>query len=355
MKNKKFFVVITILLLGIMLTSCSSNATATNSWGGVSATGSDVYVTNATSILSIKADSGNVTWTYPEKAAATRLFYAAPVVAGDQVIVGDYKGLLVSLGIRDGKELWTFDGAKGHYVYSPLITADKIIAQNADGQIYALDYSGNLQWTFTAGHPFWATPVTDGTIVYAPCLDHYLYAINLKDGKMVWKTDLTGSLVASPLLSSDNSTLYIGTLDKTVVAIKTADGSIGWTYKADGGVWSTPVISEDQLFVGDESGKVLILKAADGSLVKAVDVKSPIIGTGVIMNDSVIFGDEAGEVVSVKKDGSHVIISTLSGNLYSNLVVNNDQLYVHTTSGTKILVALNSDGNEIWNYSTSSK
>lgn len=353
MKSKRYLVIISFLLLGIMLTSCSSSATATNSWGGVSATGSVVYITNSTTILSLKADSGSVTWTYPEKAAASRLFYAAPVQAGDQVIVGDYQGLLVSLGARDGKELWSFDGASGHYVYSPLVTADKIIAQNSDGHVYALDYDGNSLWTFKASHAFWATPVADETTVYAPCMDHFLYAINLADGTLKWKTDLNGSLVASPVMSADGKTLFIGTLNKTIEAINTSDGSVAWSYKTKGSVWSTPVVMDDQLFIGDESGAVSILKAADGSEVKSVDLKSAVIGSGVMMKDSVTFGDENGEVVSFQKDGSHVIISTLTGNLYSNLVADNSQLYVHTTGGTKILVALNSDGNEIWNYSTS--
>ena len=352
MKSKKTLVVICFLLLGIMLTSCTSNQTVTSSWGGVSATESDVYISSGTSVLSIKADSGTVTWTYPEKPATSRLFYAAPVLAGDQVIVGDYSGKLVSLGARDGKELWSFDQATGHYVNAPLVTDSMIVAQNSDSNIYALDYDGNLLWKFTGTHSFWGTPVTDGTTIFAPSMDHYLYALNMKDGKLEWKSDLGGSLMSSPVLSSDG-VLYIGTLEKTVVAVKAEDGSKLWTYTANSSVWSTPVIVDDHLFVGDESGTVSILNAVDGSVVKTADIGSSIIGGGVLWNDNVYFGDENGEVVSFNKDGSHVIISTISGKLYSTLVENNDQLYVLTTSGTKTLVALNSDGNEIWNYTPS--
>ena len=352
MKIKRILLVLSILLLGITLSSCSSNATAINSWGGVTATDSAVYIANGTSILSLKAESGSVTWTYPEKASASRLFYAAPAVAGDQLIVGDYAGKLVSLGIRDGKELWTFAGAKGHYVYAPLVTDKLIVAQNADGNIYALDLDGNKVWTFSGTHGFWATPVTDGTTVYAPCLDHYLYAINLADGQLKWKANLGGPLVSSPVLSTEG-VLYLGTLDKTIIALSSADGSILWKQTTTSGVWATPVILNDQLFAGDESGNISILKIADGSVVKTVDINSSVISSGVVMNGSLVFGDENGEIISIDKDGKRVILSTLTGKIYSNLVLSKDQLYVLLTSGDKVLVTLDSNGNETWNYKAS--
>jgi outer membrane protein assembly factor BamB len=352
MKINRFFVVLSILLLGIILTSCSTGATATNSWGGVTASDSAVYVSNGTSILALKADSGSVTWTYPEKAAASRLFYAAPAIAGDQLIVGDYAGKLVSLGLRDGKELWSFDGAKGHYVYAPLVANNMIIAQNADSKIYALDFDGKSVWTFTAGHGFWGTPVSDGTTVFAPCLDHYLYALNLTDGQLKWKADLGGPLVSSPLLSADG-VLYLGTLDKTIVALNAADGTVLWKQKTTSGVWSTPVVLDDQLYVGDESGNISILKIADGSIVKSVDLKSSVISSGAAINGTLVFGDENGEIISIDKTGKHVVLSTLSGKIYSNLVSSKDQLYVLLTGGTKVLVTLDNNGNEIWNYTAS--
>ena len=351
MKNKSILVVLSILLLGILLTSCTG-ASTTNSWAGVTASDTAVYFTNGTSVLALNADSGTNIWTYPPTVAATRLFYAAPAIAGDQLIIGDYSGMLVGVGIRDGKELWQFTGAKGRYVDSPLVVNKQIIAQNADAKIYALDLTGNLQWTFQAKHAFWATPVSDGTTVFAPSLDHNLYALNLADGKLKWKADLGGPLVGRPTLAPDG-TIYIGTLGNILYAINSADGSVKWQQKLTDAIWSAPVLLADRLYIGDQSGKISIVSTVDGSIIQSIDVQSAILGDGVVMNDNIVFGDEKGDIIVIGKNGERIRTPSITGKLYSNLVFNNNRLYVLTTKGDKPLYAYDANGTEIWAYSTS--
>ncbi len=352
MKIKRFYVVLFILLLGILLTSCTS-ATATNSWEGITASDTAVYFANGTTVVAAKADTGNVIWTYPEKPASSRLFYAAPAIAGDQIIVGDYSGLLVSIGVEDGKEHWQFTGAKGRYIDAPLVINDMIIAQNADANIYALNSNGKLIWSFKGSHAFWATPVSDGTTVYAPSLDHSLYALNLSDGKLKWKVDLGGPLIGRSVLSADNSTLFVGTLDKTFLALNSTDGSIKWKSTLKGNIWSAPVVLEDRLYVGDDSGIINMLKVSDGSVIQSIDVQSPVLGNGAVMNSNIVFGDEKGEIIVLGKNGERSWTRSLTGKLYSNLIFSNDHLYVLTTKGDKPLFAYDANGNEIWGYTVS--
>ena len=352
MKIKRFYVVLFILLLGILLTSCTS-ATTTNSWEGVTATDSTVYFANGTSLVAVKADTGNAIWTYPEKAVASRLFYAAPTISGDQVIVGDYSGLLVGLSSKDGKEVWKFSGAKNRYIDSPLVVNDMIIAQNADANIYALDLNGTLLWSFKGDHAFWATPVSDGTTLYAPSMDHSLYALNLADGKLIWKTDVGGPLVGRPVLSADGI-IYIGSLDKSLAAIDAKSGTVKWKVTLAGNVWSAPVILGDRIYVGDDSGIINMLNVSDGSVIQSIDVQSPVLGNGVVMNDSnIVFGDEKGEIIVLGKNGERSWTRSLTGKLYSNLVFSNNHLYVLATKGDKPLYAYDANGNEIWGYTVS--
>ncbi|MHC1741348.1 MAG: PQQ-binding-like beta-propeller repeat protein [Anaerolineaceae bacterium] len=351
MKISRFYLVLSILLLGILLTSCTG-ATTTNSWGGVTADDTTVYLSTGTSISVLHADSGTVIWSYPEKPAAGRLFYAAPVAVGDQLIVGDYTGGLVSLGIRDGKELWKFAAAKGHYVDAPLVVNDMIIAPNADSNIYAIDLTGKSIWTYKGSHAFWATPASDGTTVYAPSLDHYLYAINLADGQLKWKADLGGPLVGSPFLAQDGS-LYIGTLDSTMFSINSADGTTNWKQTVAGGVWSAPVLLADRLYFGDASGKINLLQASDGKIVQTIDMQSAILGSGVAMNDNVAFGNEKADVIIIGKNGERVVTPSVTGKLYSNLVFSNGHLYVLSTAGDKALYTFDTAGTQIWTYSVS--
>lgn len=377
MKNKHISILLTFVLLGIILSGCS-NANATNSWGNAAVVGDNVIFTNTTSVVALSTINGSVRWTYPEKPATTRQFYAAPVISNEgkngdeQVIIGDYSGSLVSISNNNGnKEYWRFDKAHGKYIAAPIIVNNVVIAPNADGFVYMITLLedqngwviGNVN-TFPARKnldskandsnalgAFWATPASDDTTAYIPNLNHYVYAVDIASSQEKWSVDLGGPLVAQPLLAEDG-TLYVGTLNQTFFALNSKNGSVLWQQTLPGGIWSVPVLKDDQLFVGDETGMIYILNAADGKIVKNVDGNAAILGRGVDLGDSVVFANEAGAITAIDASGSGVWMRSLTGKIYSNLVYSGTQLYIMPTKGDKTIYAYDTQGNEIWNYSS---
>lgn len=348
MKNKILPLLSALLLAGIFLSACTGAGSTASSWSGVTMAENAIYFAGATQVFSLRPDNGNIIWTYPEKGAATRLFLAAPTVAGDQVIAGDYAGGLVSLNPSNGSENWTFAEAKGKYVGSALATDSMIIVPNADNHLYALDMQGKLKWKFAATHAFWSQPVTDGKLVFASSLDHYLYALDLQTGTLAWKADLGATLVSSPLL--DSGVLYQGSIDGTMNAVDAASGKVKWTQKLEGGIWSTPVISEGKIFFGDQKTKVYILDTANGAIDQTIDVGTAIIGRGVLIKEGIAFGTESGELVLIGLDGKKLWSRTIGGKIYSNLVSDGTLILVPETQGDKPLVALDTNGTEVWYF-----
>jgi outer membrane protein assembly factor BamB len=343
MKIKHLVTILVISILALLLSACTGAGTTT-SWAGALLTDTNVYFADGAQVYSLRAENGNIAWQYPEKATPSRLFYAEPVLTGEQLIVGDYGKLLTSLSTRDGRENWQFKDAKGRYIDSPLIVGDLIIAPNADHNLYALDLTGLKKWSFKADHAFWARPVSDGKTVFAPSMDHNLYAVDLITGKLVWKTDLGASLVARPLLVE--GVIYLGNLDGGFYAINAANGKINWTQKVVGGVWAAPLLVEGQLYFGDQSGKINILNSENGKILNTIDTgeDSAVLGTGTVLTDGVAFGTESGKLYMVEKDGKSIILSTLSGSLYSNLVTGGERLLVIVTKGTDPLVMMDFQG-----------
>lgn len=211
MKKRFYFVPLIFLSLALFLTGCSSaTGTAVNTWGGAAVADSMVYYASGPQVLAL-ADSGanyTVRWTYPEKAVASRLFMAEPLIVGEQLILGDYGAKLTSISIRDGLENWQFAGAKGRYIDSPLLVDEKIIAPNADNNVYAVDLNGKLIWTFKKNGAFWARPATDGKLAFIPSLNHVLYAVDINTGNEAWKVDLKSPLVSRPLFA--DGVVYLG-------------------------------------------------------------------------------------------------------------------------------------------------
>lgn len=348
MKKKKYAIGVSIFLLSIMLTSCTGSGTQVNSWSGAILKENSIYYVNAEKVYELNSENGNIIWEYPDKASTSRVFMAAPALVDEQLIVGDYANLLTSLDIRNGNENWQFKGANGRYIDSPLIVKNFIVAPNTDNHIYTLDLSGNLKWKFEAKHSFWAQPTTDGKVVFAPSMDHYLYALDLTTGKLIWKVDLNASLVARPALI--NGTLYIGNLNGDFFAINSTNGDIVWQQKMSGGIWSAPIIVNDQLFFGDQTGNVNIVKSENGSIIKSIQTGSAVIGSGVILSNGVVFGNENGELILFGFKGEIIWTKTVDGSIYSNLLPLEDQIVVIATKGANPIVVIDGNGNENENF-----
>jgi outer membrane protein assembly factor BamB len=375
MKNKIFTIIITISVLAILLTACTGTAT---SWGGATIDSKDatVYYANGVQVYSLETGKGDpiTNWTFPSgKGSAARLFLTAPTIIGNQVLLGDQSNVLTSVDIKLGTETpgkWPFKAAKGKYIAAPLEVNDKtIIAANADGYLYALDLTGDLLWTYPvinskieAKGSFWAQPISDGTTVYAPSMDHFLYAIDLSTHEEVWKLDLKAPLIGQPAL--DNGILYIGNLDGDVFAVDTkaglsADERLVWKkeVKVAGGIWSAPIVHESKLFVGDQKGNINILNTKDGTpFVASVATGSAIIGSGVLLSNGVVFGNEKGELILTGFDGSTIWNRTVTtGSIYSNLATDGNSIIVIAIKGDHPLIAFDTDGKQSWFFPTATK
>ncbi len=355
MKNKISTIIVTICILALLLTSCTGSGTTASSWGGAIVADSAVYFANGTQVYSLRLDNGATNWVYPAKVSATRLFLAAPVLAGDQLLLGDYTNLLTSLDSRDGTtENWVFNKAKGKYIDSPLVVGEIIVAPNADNNLYALDLDGKLKWTFAAEGALWAQPASDGELVFVPSMDHYLYAVDLNTGLEKWKIDLKASLVARPTLV--DGIIYTGNLDGDVFAVDSKKGELLWgPVKVGGGVWAAPNLVDGKLFFGDQTGDINILKAEDGSIVKTINTESAVLGSGVVLPEGIAFGKENGDLVLIGFDGSESWTRTVGGSLYSNLSINGDLFVVVSNKGENPLVAFDLKGANSWDFTTPKK
>jgi outer membrane protein assembly factor BamB len=354
MKKRLLPALILLLVFSILLTGCSSaTGTAVNTWGGAAVADSMVYYASGAQVLALSDSGSNYTlrWTYPAKAAAGRLFLAEPLVVGEQLILGDYSSNLTSVSVRDGVENWQFQDATGRYIDSPLLVGDVLYAPNADGTVYAVDLTGKLVWKSTKDGAFWAKPATDGKYIFAPSLNHKLYAMDLQTGEQLWETDLKSPLAARPLY--DNGVIYLGNLSGAFFAINAADGTVKWTQKMAGGVWSQPILENGNLYFGDQTGTVNILSAEDGKIIAQTDTGSAILGAGAIVPDGIIFGTENGKIILFDLEGKNRPLMTLeNGSIYSNIIVNGERMVVVAYKGNKPLVALDLNGNEAWFYST---
>lgn len=354
MKTKKIQITLFLLFTAMLLTACTGNLTGSN-WPGVSATDDTIYVANANTVYAVRASDGQQIWKFPAKASQT-MYYAAPVVADGQVLVGDYKNVLHALDVNTGSEIWTFEGAGGRYIAGPLVTDSTILAPNGDGSLYALDLNGNLQWKFETNRGLWSQPVSDGKMIYISSMDHHLYALSLT-GDLAWSVDLGGSLVYSPTQSPDG-VLYVTTIAHKLFSIDPSNGNILWEKEFEKGLWSQPAYHEGTLYIGDLNGSVYALSAADGSnqLVQNLGqeaVKEVVTGQPVIISNGVVVTTENGMVTLISFAGVRLWTHGISANIYSSPVMVGENLAIGLTKGDNFLILLNQNGQRVWSFTPS--
>ena len=141
--------------------------------------------------------------------------------------------------------------------------------------------------------------------------DNYLYCIDAATGTLIWKWTENKNFYYSPAAcwpDTDDKNIYISTPDKFVSAIDVLQGKTIWR-KKDFNSWESIGISNDKnkLFVKSMLDKFYIVSAKNGKAIKEIDMKfgeDTMPCEPIEWNGKIIFGGKNGIVYLIKNDYS---------------------------------------------------
>lgn len=353
MKSKKYLLVITLLIIGVFITACSSAIYASTGWHGLTATTDTAYLAAGSQVYAIDLNTHNEKWRFPEKANARIAFYANPILTSDgQLLVPSYDHNLYILDAATGAQKWVFSGSKNRLIASPLVIGNMAYQPSTDSFIYAIDLTKQqLVWKQETGDPIWTEPADNAgcNCIFVASMDHFVYSFDAAVGTQLWKSDLGAAIVGTPAVSSDGK-LFVGTFGKQMVALNAANGSILWRFDTQDWVWSGPALANNNLYFGDLAGNFYALNAADGTKLWSNQEKKPIVDTPIVTQDRIYFSTESDTLFILNTNGSTVNSKVIGGVIYSSPSINGDIVLVAPTNYTAALVALNLDGVEQWTF-----
>jgi len=110
----------------------------------------------------------------------------------------------------------------------------------------------------------------DGDLVYVGSEHAILFALNVSDGRVVWKTQVAGEVLSRPIISSDLILIHTG--NGIIQAINKINGSIDWTLNLDMPTLSLrgesdPAISSGTAVFGGDNGRVSAVTMDQGQLI----------------------------------------------------------------------------------------
>lgn len=245
-------------------------------------------------LVAFSTGTGEVLWTFEMGArpgSDTEIThpsaYSTPTVVGDTVYVG---GGNVEFRTENGETthvgdhlyLYAVDRASGdvrwkvrtdeHVHTAPVVVGDTVLFATRDGTVSAVDADERaIDWTFSGvgqpGGPL-PTPAVDDCTAYFATSGEGLFALDVRDGRLRWRTPEIRSASAPAVAGG---TVYVGSVDGSLLAIDGEEGAVEWTYESGGTTaTSSPAVADDVVVVGDTSGE----SGVPASRIHAVDVET---------------------------------------------------------------------------------
>ncbi len=161
---------------------------------------------------------------------------------------------------------------------SPIVGADgTVYSASLNGNVYAIDKTGSLLWTYPGSDPFYGAPAIDTNgILYVESYGGLLYAIDSTDGSGLWSWnsfdpalgDTGDSFEGSPVIDS-NGIIYLAGAFGGVYAIDPSTETQVWANTTVGDNFNDSVaLSTDgtRVYVAGEDSGVYALNSSDGSV-----------------------------------------------------------------------------------------
>jgi outer membrane protein assembly factor BamB len=282
-----------------------------------------------------------------------------PLVTIDRVVFTDRANRVHAVDRASGEPLWRVEtgpdlplrwGWEGwdYLLPSPSLSEGTVLVGSGDGHLYALDlHDGRVLWRFRTEGRVRSTPVVHEGVAYVGSGDGVVYGVSVEDGREVWRFETAGigmdardfgfdrtQIQSSPAIA--DGTLYVGSRDASLYAVDLAGRRPRWTFE-EGTAWvvASPVVRGTRVFSGRSSaGTVRALDRATGEERWAVETGGLVFASPVVVGGTVYVASESGTVLALNAtDGTERWRYRLGAGSVSTPAVWQGRLYVGSDDG----------------------
>lgn len=280
-------------------------------------------------------------WTYHSNANVV----STPVLAQGMVIYGNSVGTIEALSEKNGSIKWKFNTGGGIYS-SAAVAGKRVIIGSGDGYIYCLNViNGELHWKIKTDHSVLGAVTIEKNIAYIGGSDHIFRAINIRTGKIVWQfKELEGAVVSKPLVYQGK--VIFGSWDTNLYALNQKDGTLLWKWSNGRGVrhfapaMVNPVASDGVVYIVAPDKFITAIEVKTGKEYWRSNAASVRESIGISADGKLIYGKTMNdEVVAFKaqRDSAEIAWRLNAGFGYehvpSMLIENEGHVYFGTKSG----------------------
>jgi outer membrane protein assembly factor BamB len=225
---------------------------------------------------------------------------------------------------------------------------------------------GKIVWSFSAGRPIHGEALVTDDGVYFACDNGFLYRLDRKTGKEVWRYGLGDAQVArvlahpptddfdwdtkgpKPLLA--DSVLYVGSGDGGFNAVSIADGKRIWRFETKGKVRSDALLDGPRVVFGSYDNHLYAVDRQSGKEVWNADTYGWVTSSPALVGDRIVAGSRSGLLAAFKREtGERLWRTVLWGSAVESDAVPHDSLFYIGSSDLRRVSAISpNDGRVVW-------
>jgi outer membrane protein assembly factor BamB len=214
-------------------------------------------------VIAFSAGFGKIRWQKTIGPSET-----SPLIDGDRVYVGDWKGRVLALDARTGKTIWSFR-TRGPVKGSAALSGRRLYVGSYDGHVYCLSAkTGRLLWKsrgqkrLFGSSRFYSTPTLAYGRLYIGSTDGKVYSFGATTGKLIWSRQTGNYVYASPAVW--NGLVFAGSYSKRFYAFDAATGETRWAFKSNGRISGSPTVIDGLVYFATLAGRTYALNARTG-------------------------------------------------------------------------------------------
>jgi outer membrane protein assembly factor BamB len=101
-----------------------------------------------------------------------------------------------------------------------------------------------------------SAPAISGDLIVFGCKAGTLHALNIRTGKVIWKTRIGQTITAPPVISGSVAWIQAG----FSFAVNLSDGRVLWKANLGNSVQSAPVVTKDVVYLAGMEGEIYALE-----------------------------------------------------------------------------------------------
>ncbi|HWO00922.1 MAG TPA: PQQ-binding-like beta-propeller repeat protein [Blastocatellia bacterium] len=218
----------------------------------------------------------------------------------------------------------------------------RIYAGSADGFFYALDSKdGAIIWKVESQDVVRGRALVSREVIYFGSDDGVLRAVDPDRGQLIWQYQTKGRIIGHPV--ADDRVLYFGSGDGYVYSLDISTGKLRWRSRTGAAIEASPVIVGERLLVGSYDNFVYALSRATGDRVWKRRLENRITAAPIVEGDANLVAPLHSDYIAVflNSDGRRVNIYQLDPDfeIVAAPIFSRDTLVLPTNQGLVVATA----------------